>query len=133
MEKECLFCKREDPRNRIFAENELFYARWDNFPVSLGHAEIVPKRHVEKTFDLTREELIAKQDLLLKVRDIIGEKHNTDDYTIGENEGELAGRTIPHVHIHVIPRYKGDVENPRGGIRNIIPGKGDYTQSAKSS
>jgi len=107
-------------------ENDLFYARWDNFPVSRGHAEIVPHRHVESFFELTEEECEAMFELLKSMKEVIQVRYRPDGFNIGINEGRAAGRTIDHLHIHLIPRYVGDVENPVGGIRNIIPGKGDY-------
>ncbi len=124
---ECLFCQRTDEKkHRIIAENKSCYARWDNFAVSDGHAEIVTKRHVVSYFDLTKVEISDMHNLLVQIQKKIENLHNPDGYTIGCNEGEAAGRTIPHVHMHIIPRYEDDVENPRGGIRNIIPGKGNY-------
>lgn len=127
---ECLFCARHDTtKHRIIAENEHAYARWDNFPVSEGHAEIVPKRHVVSFFDLQDDEILALYSLVKIVRQELEPcpaYFIPDGYTIGINEGEVAGRTVHHLHIHLIPRYRGDVSNPRGGIRNIIPGKGDY-------
>ena len=126
-EQSCLFCERTNlEKHRIFAENNLFYARWDNFPVSIGHAEIVAKRHVESFLELTQEELARFYDLLLSAKAKIETTYDPDGFNIGVNEGEAAGRTVHHLHIHLIPRYKGDVPNPRGGIRNVIPGKGDY-------
>ncbi len=122
----CLFCDRENPKNNIFFENDFCYARWDNFPVSPGHAEIVPKRHIESFFDLKDDELIKLYSLLLKVKDMIQEKYKPNGYNIGTNDGEAAGRTVHHLHVHLIPRYKGDVFDPRGGIRNVIPEKGSY-------
>lgn len=125
----CLFCDKDNPeKHRIIFENELFYARWDNFPVTRGHAEIVPKRHIVSLFDLTEEEVIQMVDLLKKTKKLIDEKYHPDGYNTGNNEGEAAGRTIHHLHFHIIPRYFGDVPNPRGGIRNIIPEKGDYKE-----
>jgi diadenosine tetraphosphate (Ap4A) HIT family hydrolase len=123
----CLFCdKNNSEKHKIICENSLFYSRWDNFPVSKGHAEVIPKKHIESFFDLKNNELIKLFDLLKKTTDIIQNKYNPDGYNIGINEGKEAGRTIHHLHIHIIPRYKGDVRNPRGGIRHIIPGKGNY-------
>ena len=126
----CLFCDQHDKaKNRVIAENGLAFARWDNFPAAPGHAEIVPKRHVISVFDLTDSEVLAMYALLREMRDVFeifpGCKE-PDGYTIGFNEGEAAGRTVHHAHLHIIPRHAGDVPNPRGGIRNIIPGKGDY-------
>ncbi|HSW78042.1 MAG TPA: HIT domain-containing protein [Candidatus Chromulinivoraceae bacterium] len=123
----CLFCDRTNTeRHEIIAENELTYARWDNFPVSNGHAEVIPKRHVASFFDLTKDEVLAIHDLSKTVRDKIVELYQPDAFNLGINDGEAAGRTIHHMHLHLIPRYVGDVENPRGGVRHIIPGKGNY-------
>jgi diadenosine tetraphosphate (Ap4A) HIT family hydrolase len=125
--KDCLFCDYKNPaKNTIVAENSLAYARWDNYPASAGHVEVVPKRHVVSFFDLTPSELAAVYDLAKKAKKIIVGRHNPDGFTIGVNEGEAAGRTVHHLHLHLIPRYIGDVKNPRGGIRHVIPGKGDY-------
>jgi diadenosine tetraphosphate (Ap4A) HIT family hydrolase len=127
MTEKCLFCDRENAENhQIFAENDLFYARWDNFPISKGHSEIVSKKHTDSFFDLTEEEILHFFDLIKKAKEIITEKYHPDAFNIGVNDGEAAGRTIHHLHIHLIPRYLGDMENPRGGVRNIIPGKGNY-------
>lgn len=124
---ECLFCDKDDPeKNTIIADNELAYARLDNFPASPGHVEVVPIRHVESFFDLTNQELVAVYGLARIAKDIIVSKHHPDGFNIGVNEGEAAGRTVHHVHMHLIPRYEGDVPNPRGGIRHVIPGKADY-------
>ena len=123
----CLFCDKDNRGiHEIISENKLFYARWDQFPVSKGHAEVIPKRHVKSFFDLTQEELVQMYELLCETKKKIDEKFNPDAYNIGINDGETAGRTIHHLHIHLIPRYKGDVEDPRGGVRHIIPGKGYY-------
>lgn len=124
---ECLFCDKDNPdKNTVIAENGLAYARWDNFPVSDGHAEVIPVRHVESYFDLTDDEVLAVHSLSEITRKIIISKFNPDAFTIGINDGVEAGRTVHHMHQHLIPRYLGDVPNPRGGIRHIIPGKGDY-------
>lgn len=124
---DCLFCDKDDPESHtIIGQNELAYARWDNLPVNPGHAEIVPKRHFESFFDITPDELIAVHGLAVVVKKLIVAEHAPAGFTIGINDGEAAGRTIPHLHLHLIPRYNGDVPNPRGGIRNIIPEKGDY-------
>jgi diadenosine tetraphosphate (Ap4A) HIT family hydrolase len=125
--EKCLFCDKDNTKKHtLILENELFYSRWDNFPVSNGHAEIVPKNHIESFFELKNEEIIQMYDLLIKTKEVIDKKYHPDAYNVGLNEGLDAGRTVHHLHVHVIPRYKGDVENPRGGIRNIIPGKGNY-------
>ncbi|MDD5295017.1 MAG: HIT family protein [Patescibacteria group bacterium] len=123
----CLFCDIDNKKkHNIIAENDLFYSPWDKFPVSDGHAEIVPKRHIASFFELTNEEVLQLYDLIKKTKEIIFKKFNPDGYNMGVNEGNAAGRTIDHLHVHLIPRYKGDVEKPQGGIRNVIPGKGIY-------
>lgn len=125
--KPCLFCDKDNPEvNTIIAQNEFAYARWDNFPASPGHAEVVPIRHVESFFDLTGAELNAIYDLAKVAKQVIDDKYQPDAFNVGVNDGEVAGRTVHHVHVHLLPRYAGDVPNPRGGIRHIIPGKGSY-------
>ena len=125
--KPCLFCDKDNPEvNTIIAQNEFAYARWDNFPASPGHAEVVPIRHVESFFDLTSAELNAIYDLAKVAKQIIDDKYQPDAFNVGVNDGEAAGRTVHHVYVHLLPRYAGDVPNPRGGIRHIIPGKGSY-------
>lgn len=119
----CLFCQRDDPAvNRILGENRTFYARYDNYPAAKGHIELVPKRHVESYFDLYLREVKDAYRLIRKVRTIVAaEGPDPDGYTIGVNEGRAAGRTIDHLHIHLIPRMKGDVRDPRGGVRCVLP------------
>jgi diadenosine tetraphosphate (Ap4A) HIT family hydrolase len=118
----CLFCRRDEPSlNHVSHENATFFARYDNFPVSEGHSEIVPKRHVESFFDLTPAEVQDAFTLILAVRQELWTRFQPPGYTIGVNEGKAAGRTIDHLHIHVIPRYFGDVPDPRGGIRQVLP------------
>ena len=108
------------------AENNLSFSIYDSFPVSKGHSLIIPKRIVADIFDLNDEEYKSCFDLVKTVKEIIKNKFNPDGFNVGVNSGETAGQTIFHAHIHVIPRYKGDVPNPRGGVRNVIPGKADY-------
>ncbi|WP_101390233.1 HIT family protein [Streptomyces sp. TLI_146] len=118
----CLFCRRERPDlNRIMHENKTFYIRYDNFPAAEGHVEIVPKRHVESFFQLTTRELKDAYSLIRFARENIDDRHHPDGYTIGVNEGRAAGRTIDHLHIHLIPRHHNDVADPRGGIRRAVP------------
>jgi diadenosine tetraphosphate (Ap4A) HIT family hydrolase len=121
----CLFC--EISNERIVAENDLAYAVHDGFPVTELHTLIIPKRHVEDYFGLTQEELLACDDLIRSLKDeIMNSDSSVDAFNIGMNAGESAGQTIFHCHIHLIPRRSGDVENPRGGVRHLIPGKGNY-------
>ena len=107
-------------------ENENAFAIYDAFPVSKGHVLVIPKRVVAEIFDLNDEEYSSCFNLVKDVKKILEEKFKPDGFNIGINNGEKAGQTIFHAHIHVIPRYNGDVENPRGGIRHVIPGKGNY-------
>ena len=122
----CVFCKYLENREKIIYENELAYAVYDSFPVNKGHMLILPKRHVASYFDLSEDE---KNDinLLLEIsKNHINQVFHPDGYNIGVNEGIYAGQTIMHCHIHLIPRYIGDVENPKGGIRGVIPEKQKY-------
>jgi len=133
MEKDCLFCRiLEEKEREIIYDNKSFYTVLDKFPVNPGHALIIAKRHIASLFDLSREDFSDLFAALSKTKELIKEKYHPDGYNIGVNEGEAAGRTIDHLHIQFIPRYKGDVLNPRGGIRNVIPGKGDYTKKENS-
>jgi diadenosine tetraphosphate (Ap4A) HIT family hydrolase len=126
VEKEnCPFCNPNSER-KVIIENETEFAIYDKFPVNQGHALIIPKRHVSNYFDLSNEEQNACFLLLNKVKAIISEKFNPEGFNIGVNVGEVAGQTVHHVHIHLIPRYKGDVVNPRGGVRGVIPSKQSY-------
>jgi diadenosine tetraphosphate (Ap4A) HIT family hydrolase len=121
--KPCPFCnlKRE-----IILETELSFAIFDIFPVNEGHALIIPKRHTANYFDLTLEEQKDCIELLNRVKGIVQEKYKSAGFNVGININEAAGQTIPHVHIHLIPRYEGDVEEPRGGVRGVIPAKKNY-------
>jgi diadenosine tetraphosphate (Ap4A) HIT family hydrolase len=119
---DCIFCAFQDANiNRLMNENETCYIRYDNFPAAPGHVEIVPKRHVESFFDLTSKEVTDAYALLRTAREHIMGTYRPDGFTIGVNEGRAAGRTVDHLHIHVIPRRHGDVEDPRGGIRRTVP------------
>lgn len=118
----CLFCLRDDASlNTVINANETFYARLDNFPATPGHVEIVPKRHVESFFDLSDSEVLDAYTLMQTVEKELSSLHGPAGYTIGINEGKVAGRSIDHLHIHLIPRYEGDVADPRGGIRQVVP------------
>ena len=125
MKKDCLFCNI--PPVRIVLENDLAYAVRDGYPVTEMHSLIIPKRHIQDYFDLTTEELIACDQLIRSLKDEISNSDNSvNGFNIGMNSGETAGQTIFHCHIHLIPRRTGDVDNPRGGVRNVIPGMGNY-------
>ena len=115
------------PKERVISENELVYAIRDKYPVTPLHSLIIPKRHVVDYFSLTKDELLSCDVLLKEVKDSIqSDDEMVEGFNIGINSGEVAGQTIFHCHIHLIPRRSGDVENPRGGVRHLIPGKGDY-------
>jgi len=122
----CFFCQPENQKNKLITENNFCVARFDEFPVSKGHVLIIPKKHINSFFDLTQDEVVKIYSLMSEAKSIIQKEYNPDGYNIGVNDGVAAGRTIHHLHIHIIPRYTGDVENPRGGVRYIIPGKGFY-------
>ena len=120
----CPFCS--PPADRLIHDDELVAAMWDGFPVSRGHALIVPKRHVARWREATVDERDAMFRTVDLVRSTIEKDFAPNGYNIGINDGAAAGQTVPHLHLHVIPRYEGDVEDPRGGIRHVIPAKADY-------
>ena len=122
---DCFFCKSINDSD-FELENELAIARFDDFPVNKGHLEVIPKRHVKDWWDATNDERIAIFNLLDEAKKLVDAKYNPDGYNIGMNLGKMAGQNIMHLHVHLIPRYKGDVINPRGGVRGIIPNKQDY-------
>ena len=122
---DCKFC--EIIKNKQFLiENDLAVAFYDSYPVSDGHALIIPKRHAETYFDLSEEEIKAMLSLSKEMKKIIDDKYHPDGYNVGFNVNIAGGQTVFHAHMHIIPRYKGDIENPRGGIRKIIKTKTNY-------
>ena len=121
----CLFC--DSRTSGIANENEFAYASYDTYPVSKYHCLIIPKRHVIDYFELTNEELIACNNLVKEIKDEVLNKDKTiKAFNIGANVGKISGQTIMHCHIHLIPRREGDVENPQGGVRSVIPKKQHY-------
>jgi ATP adenylyltransferase len=123
--RDCVFCNID--ANRIIDQNELAYAIHDAFPVTALHTLIIPKRHLPSYFEMGQSEINACSRLLLNAKQRIqSEDPLVDGFNIGINDGETAGQTIFHCHTHLIPRRKGDVAKPRGGIRHLIPGKGQY-------
>ena len=123
--KDCIFCNMESSRK--IDKDDLFYVIRDGFPVTALHTLIIPNRHVETYFELTEAEVLALNSMINKHKQLIEEEDPTvSGFNIGMNCGVDAGQTVFHCHIHLIPRRKGDVEEPRGGIRHLIPGKGTY-------
>jgi diadenosine tetraphosphate (Ap4A) HIT family hydrolase len=123
----CIFCS-PGPEETIL-ENREAYARYDKYPVSPGHLLIIPKRHFRSVFEATETELSALWNLVRVAKSYLDEEYSPDGYNIGINDGSVAGQTIMHLHIHLIPRYSGDMKNPRGGVRGVIPGKQQYQQT----
>ena len=121
----CLFCNSKI--SSITHSNELAYTSYDTYPVSKYHCLIIPKRHVADYFELTNDELIACNDLIKIIKEeILSKDKNVKAFNIGTNAGKNAGQSIMHCHIHLIPRRGGDVENPQGGVRSVIPQKQHY-------
>jgi diadenosine tetraphosphate (Ap4A) HIT family hydrolase len=107
-------------------ESKYFFMVYDSYPVSEGHLLIISKENKPDYFSLTEQERNELQNLIIKAKELIEENHSPDGYNIGMNCGESAGQTVFHFHCHIIPRYKGDMDNPRGGVRHCITGKGYY-------
>jgi ATP adenylyltransferase len=120
----CPFCT-PDP-HRVFRESDLVLGLWDNFPVSPGHALLVPRRHIALWPDATPAEQQALTAAISDAMRAIAAAHDPDGYNIGINVGEAAGQTVAHLHMHVIPRYRGDVADPRGGVRWVLPQHAAY-------
>lgn len=124
-EEYCVFCTLK--ADRILMESELALAFYDLYPVTEGHILIIPKRHCSDYFELSQPEINAISQLAQKCKTLLTQKDETiEGFNIGFNAGSVAGQTVNHCHMHLIPRREGDVENPTGGIRNVIPGMGDY-------
>ena len=124
----CLFCNIKE--SGLAHENNLAYASYDSYPVSEYHCLIIPKRHINDYFELTNEELVACNDLIKLVKDeIVNKDLSVSGFNIGTNVGKASGQSILHCHFHLIPRRKGDVENPQGGVRSVIPNKQYYKRN----
>ncbi len=121
---DCPFCQLE--QRRIMLENDFAAAFPDGFPIANGHTLVVPKRHVASLFDLSEEEQEALWKLVAQVRGRLMAELKPDGFNIGLNDGPAAGQTVMHAHVHVIPRRQGDTEDPRGGVRWILPKKAQY-------
>lgn len=125
MSKGCIFCQLKN--DEIAIDGKLAFVFADNFPVTIGHSLIIPKRHFESFFDINDEELLEINSLIkLRKKQLLNQDKTIEGFNIGTNIGIAGGQSIFHVHIHLIPRRSGDVENPKGGIRGIIPNKKEY-------
>jgi diadenosine tetraphosphate (Ap4A) HIT family hydrolase len=124
IDENCPFCSLGS--DRIISESDYSLTILDGFPVSNGHTLIIPKRHVQSFFELQAIEKAAVLQALDEAKETLDQEFLPDGYNIGINDGEAAGQTVMHLHIHLIPRYKGDTEDPRGGVRHVFPGKAKY-------
>ena len=128
-ERDCPFCQIEE--SQILLKNDLCFAIFDKYPVNRGHILIIPFRHVPTYFDASWEEKVAILELIERAKEFLDREFKPDGYNIGVNVGKAAGQTIMHLHVHVIPRYRGDTEDPTGGVRNVIPERGNYRKFQK--
>ena len=124
----CLFCNIE--KSGCAHENELAYASYDSYPVTEHHCLIIPKRHIKDYFELSNKELVACNDLIQIIKDEITKKDpSVKGFNLGTNIGKVSGQSILHCHLHLIPRREGDVDNPQGGVRSVIPNKQHYKRN----
>jgi len=119
--RDCPFCRVD--LEEVIIDNDLVFARFDRFPVSRGHLLIIPKRHFADYFEASQQEKMALMEVIDQAKRFLHNRFCPDGYNIGVNIGEAAGQTVMHLHVHVIPRYTGDVSDPRGGIRGVIAGR----------
>jgi len=128
--EDCLFCDFDNPE--LIEEGEHCYSRRDGYPVSQYHTLIIPKRHVASYFDLEEYEVVDMHKMLNKMRARIKEWDETvSGFNVGVNVGRDAGQSIFHVHMHLMPRRKGDIDNPQGGVRGVIPSKRTYVRKSR--
>lgn len=120
----CTFCNLEE--TKILIENDGAQAIFDGYPVNEGHMLIIPKNHIETYFEASQSQKKLLWDLVEECKEYLDKRFAPDGYNIGINNGVAAGQTIMHLHIHLIPRYAGDIDNPRGGVRGVIPSKRIY-------
>jgi len=125
MSSDCIFCRRLD----LVHQGELAFISQDKYPASPGHMLIIPNRHVPNYFDCTQDEITELWGLVHIAKELVEKNHQPDSYNIGINVSKTAGQSVPHTHIHLIPRYKGDVEDPRGGVRGVLPKNRTYTKT----
>jgi len=129
--KYCLFCKAQEIeyKKEVVYENDFFYATRDSYPVTKLHTLVIPKRHFQSYFDMNNDEKKSINIVLNEQRkEIVQLDSSVTAFNIGINDGKDAGQSIYHLHVHLIPRRKGDVENPRGGVRGVIPAKQKYVK-----
>lgn len=119
------------PEEQWLASNRLAFAVYDRYPVSPGHALVIPRREVPDWLAASQDERSALIDLVGDVLAILQRERSPDGFNVGFNLGNAAGQTVGHLHVHVIPRYAGDVDDPTGGVRGVIPGKANYLKSTK--
>lgn len=122
--KTCPFCHLEP--SRVIAGNPLAVAIRDGYPISPGHSLVIPRRHVGSFFEISDEERCAMFELLGNQKQLLDEEFSPAGYNVGINDGAAAGQTVPHLHIHLIPRFPGDLPDPRGGVRWVMPSKARY-------
>ena len=122
--EKCPFCNVADIQ--VIAASNRAIAIADSFPISQGHSLVIPKRHVSSIFEMTTHEQTEVWTFVAAVRQLLSQKFSPAGFNIGLNDGGDAGQTIEHAHIHVIPRYPGDIEDPRGGIRWVLPARAKY-------
>ena len=128
--KPCLFCNTSNKEYEF--ENDLAFSTFDSYPVSELHVLIIPKRHIKNYFELSNDEIIACNKIILLSKNKIEQMDQTiKGFNIGINCGKVAGQSIMHCHIHLIPRREGDVDNPQGGVRGVIPSKQHYVRKSK--
>jgi len=121
-QKYCPFCDKANYER----EGDLAFTKTDSYPVSKGHTLVIPKRHISSYFECTDDERLELWSLVEQVKTLLDRTFEPDGFNIGINIGPAAGQTVPHMHIHVIPRYSGDMDDPRGGVRGVIPDKQKY-------
>ena len=126
MSSDCIFCRKVD----LIHEGKLTYISQDKYPASPGHLLVVPNRHVPNYFDCTKQEIEELWEMVHQAKELVEKNYHPDSYNIGINVSEAAGQSVPHTHIHLIPRYKGDVADPRGGVRSVIPKNRTYKKNS---
>jgi diadenosine tetraphosphate (Ap4A) HIT family hydrolase len=123
---DCPFCRHVRRGKLLLATRRTVVAIPDANPVSPGHCLVLPKRHEPDFFELTLDEQAEIGELLWELRELLEAEHDTTSFNVGVNAGPFAGQTVDHAHVHLIPRYEGDVPDPRGGVRWVVPGRAPY-------